>query len=211
MYVAHAPFRDAAVALELVSTGDNAAWIFDADGEGAPEIATGYYAYPNGDDVSVMRPDGDVVATFLEWFYPIPDLDGDGFDDVWVHEELASTGRQRVYAGPFEGRFRPETHSQLLSWESPVTAHALPDLDGDGRGELGMPFEGDYVLFREKWGTLGEFVPAADARLVIPQTAAHVAIDGSFGGDSPRDLALLPYGFPDPADQALSIFVDPLY
>ncbi len=34
-----------------------------------------------------MRPDGDVVATFLEWFHPIPDLDGDGFDDVWVYEE----------------------------------------------------------------------------------------------------------------------------
>jgi hypothetical protein len=76
-----------------------------------------------------------------ELFINTGDLNGDGFSDVLVGDEVGAV----VLLGPHSGMVSTEDGDAILGrGERPLNARAFGDLDGDGLDEVGIGFRDTY-------------------------------------------------------------------
>lgn len=214
--IAVGPFDGVVFAEDVVDERSGGATrLLDADGAGAPELAIEQGDSVTPGPVTVVRPDGVEVARFDAPVSPTRDVDGDGFDDVWM---LTEPNRNRfvtvLLAGPFSGTIDPDTHPMVASWEA-ENLDAVPDLDGDGTAEVVWATQDGTEVLREATGRQGKIDAEADGRFHQPAVVNSVPSGGpfvgDFGGGDEADVGLGIIGDDGGWNAAFHIYFEPLY
>jgi len=167
----------------------------------------------------------------------VPDLDGDGFDDLAVGAPFDGGGRVSVFRGgpdlasldaeSADGVLTPVSGSDGMGW----SLAGMADQDGDGLGEIaiGAPFDDQgrvwvysglpdgTVWITEAWGTVagipGDWAVGAsvqEAPDVTGDGRAELLIGGARGGAAAAWVHAVPDGFTDVRFAAATVLGGPI-
>ena len=127
----------------------------------------------------------------------MPDVDGDGFDDLLVH---GAPGPLELYRGDAGGLAR----APALRIDAPVDAHhfgqlvACGDFDGDGATDLVVSAHGAWKVYAYRGPDLID--RAAPTRTIDVEVGKDVIVGlhaADFNGDGFDDLAIVTPDLPD--------------